>query len=295
MAEIVRFFHGSQIVHDVLEVGRFYHDFFGSWVYEAQYLDAEGARNSSNLLGGNFSIEMLAPVEPDVDTGTARFLRRHGPHFNNIAFWARDCRGVAQRLLDHGVRVAVRGAGFASELPDGAFDYVITHPKDTHGIVLEFLEDQQIHDPRDRPWWDASYWRDQHPIGIDRLSHATVVVADLDAATTVLTEALGCVRAHTEIDADRHTRSEYLAVGDTLVELATPTTVDSDAARHLERHGPMLYAFTFVVRDLERVCEHAAVHDIGVISRGAHTVELDPAATFGAVFGFTERNRDLSR
>jgi hypothetical protein len=45
MAEIVRFFHGSQIVHDVLEVGRFYHDFFGSWVYEAQYLDAEHARN----------------------------------------------------------------------------------------------------------------------------------------------------------------------------------------------------------------------------------------------------------
>src|SRR5665213_71688 len=170
MAEIVRFFHGSQIVHDVLEVGRFYHDFFGSWVYEAQYLDAEHARNSSNLLGGDFLIEILAPVDLDADNGTARFLRRHGPHFNNIAFWAHDCRGIAQHLLDHGVRVAVRGASFATELPADPFDYVITHPKDTYGVVLEFLEYQQIHDPRDRPWWDSSYCRDRHPLGIERFS-----------------------------------------------------------------------------------------------------------------------------
>jgi 4-hydroxyphenylpyruvate dioxygenase-like putative hemolysin len=290
VAEIVRFFHGSQIVHDVLEVGRFYHDFFGSWVYEAQQLAAEDARNSSNLLGGNFSIEMLAPTDADANTGTARFLRRHGPHFNNIAFWARDCRGIAQQLLDRGVRVAVRGAGFASELPPGPFDYVITHPKDTHGVVLEFLEDQQIHDPRDRAWWDSSYWRDRHPLGIERFSHSTFVVADVDAAGLVFAEALECERVPTETDPHAVTRSVYFAVADSFVELASPTVADSDAARHLERHGPMLYAFTFVVRDVERVRAHADRFGIAVHSPAAHTVELDPAATFNAIYRFTDKD-----
>ena len=64
MPQIVRLFHGSQIVRDVLEAGRFYHDFFGSWVYEAQHLVPEGCVNSANLLGGNFSMELLAPLDP---------------------------------------------------------------------------------------------------------------------------------------------------------------------------------------------------------------------------------------
>lgn len=74
-----------------------------------------------------------------------------------------------------------------------------------------------------------------------------------------------------------------------MVELATPTATDSGVARHLERHGPMLYAFTFVVRDLDRVRAYADVHGIPVISRCAHTVELDPAATYGSVYFFTDQ------
>lgn len=288
MPQIVRLFHGSQIVHDVLEVGRFYHDFFGSWVYEAQHLDAEDARNSANVMGGGFAIELLAPVDPDAETGVARFLRRHGSHFNNVAFWARDCRGLAQQLLDHGVRVAVRGAGFAEALPEQDFDYVITHPKDTHGLVLEFLEDQEIHDPRDRPWWDDAHWRDHHPLGILALSHCTVAVANLEDATRVLDEGLGCGRVHDETDPEAGARSTFVAMGDTLIEVATPTAPDSRMARHLAEHGPMLYRFTFLVRDLANVERHARDHGIGT-ARSHHSIELDPAHTCGGVFAFTER------
>jgi catechol 2,3-dioxygenase-like lactoylglutathione lyase family enzyme len=293
--EIIRLFHGSQIVHDVLEVGRLYHDFFGSWVYEAQYLQAEEARNASHLLGGTFSIEMLAPVHPDGDSGVARFLRRHGPHLNNVAFWARDCRALAQQLLDRGVRVAVRGGGFADRLPDGDFDYVITHPKDTHGLVLEFLEDQPIHDPRHRSWWDASFWSDHHPLGVVGLSHFTVVVADLDAAANVFARALGCEGVGAPDDAALDARRACFAIGDTVAELAEPTSPESAIGRHLAAHGPILYAFTFTVRDLEQVRRHAHDYGIDLVEYGDNTVALDPARTFGAVFGFTEQRAGTAR
>ncbi|MSO78895.1 MAG: hypothetical protein EXQ79_04740 [Acidimicrobiia bacterium] len=294
MPEILRLFHGSQIVPDVLEAGRFYHDFFGSWVYEAQHLDAEDSRNSANLLGGEFSIELLAPLDPLADTGAARFLRRHGPHFNNVAFWARDCRGLAQRCLDRGVRVAVRGQGFSSSLPPAtSFDYVITHPKDTHGLVLEFLEDQPIHDPRHRPWWDSSYWRDQHPLGIDRLSHATVVLADLGAASACFHDVLGGTRVEdvmtADLDAATNSAGAWFAIGDSIIELAAPRDASSARARHLTEHGSMLYSFTFAVRDIEAVVAHAETCRIGVARYGAHLVELDPADTCGSVYAFTDR------
>jgi len=167
MAEITRLFHGSQIVEDVLEVGRLYHDFFGSWVYEAQHLKAEGCVNSANLMGGTFSMEMLAPLDREADSAEARFLRRHGPHFNNIAFWVRDCRGLVERLLASGVRVALRGHGVVDRIGDETFDYAITHPKDTCGSVLELLEDRPIHDPRSMRWWSDAFWRDRHPLRVE--------------------------------------------------------------------------------------------------------------------------------
>lgn len=299
MPEIRRLFHGSQIVPDVLEAGRFYHDFFGSWVYEAQHLGTEDSRNSANLLGGDFSIEVLAPVDPNGDTGAARFVRRHGPHFNNIAFWTHDCRGLAQHLLDRGVRVAVRGHGFMTTLPDSTdFDYVITHPKDTHGLVLEFLEDQVIHDPRHRPWWDSTYWRDRHPLGIERLSHSTVVVADVDAAARRFAEVFACDRVDdtttAELDSALGSRGAWFAIGDSVLELAMPVP-DSGAAeaagaraRHLAAHGPMLYSFSFLVRDLAAVVAHAERCGVGVVRYGEHVVELDPADTVGAVYAFTD-------
>ena len=288
MPEITRFFHGSQIVPDQLAVGRFYHDFFASWVYEAQYLDHEDARNGANVIG-DFSIEVLAPDDSAAATGLTRFLARHGGHFNNIAFWARDCRGLALALLDAGVRVAVRGEGFADRLPDGEFDYVITHPKDTHGLVLEFLEDRRIHDPRDRPWWDASYWRDRHPLGIERLSHCTVALADVEAAAAVFAGPLGGVRAFEEVDDERGTTSVYFCVADTLVELSAPTSDDSHLARHLAAHGPMLYSFTFLVPDLDAVVAYAEGFGVGHTRVSGHTVVLDSEPHCDGVYAFTDR------
>ncbi len=288
MPQIVRLFHGSQIVHDVLEVGRFYHDFFGSWVYEAQHLVPEGCVNSANLLGGNFSMELLAPLDPAADTTFARQLRRRGPHFNNIAFWVKDCRGLAQQLIERGIRVALRGHGVVQSLPEGHFDYAITHPKDTCGSTLELLEDQPIHDPRDRPWWTSSFWRDRHPLGIEGLSHCTVAVHDLVGASRFYSEILGCAQLGDEQDARRGWHRRSFSIADTRIELIAATSEDSELARHLASHGPGVYGFSFRVVDLARAKRHAQEHGFSVREIDPESFELDPQQTFGGVFCFEQ-------
>ncbi len=116
-----------------------------------------------------------------------------------------------------------------------------------------------------------------------------MAVNDLAGAAGFYTDVLGCELVHEEEDSTRSSHSLFFAIGDTLIELAEPTSEGSELARHLEAHGPIVYAFTFRVADLQRVVAHARDHEIGVIQQGSHTVELDPADTFGAVYGFTER------
>ena len=65
-----------------------------------------------------------------------------------------------------------------------------THPRDT-STQLEFFPGRSPGDPRFEPGWDASWWATEHPLGLLGLSHATVVVADLDRAASFYTSALG--------------------------------------------------------------------------------------------------------
>jgi catechol 2,3-dioxygenase-like lactoylglutathione lyase family enzyme len=115
-----------------------------------------------------------------------------------------------------------------------------------------------------------------------------VAVSDLDGAGRFYREVLGCTLVKEERDAAAKAHSLYFAVGDVLMELATPTSQDSDMARHMEVHGPIVYAFAFKVKDLASVAKHCKAHGLGPKKLNAHTLELGPEQAHGGVFRFTD-------
>jgi len=166
---------------------------------------------------------------------------------------------------------------------------VWTHPKDTHGAI-EFaqVEDFSI-DVRLHPSWSSAFWRDRHPLGIERASHITVVVRDLDKAKTFYLGVLGGKLLHEEEIAG-HKKSAYVAVGeDTVVELAQPLSSQSPEARDLERAGEGLYAVTFKTRDLTRAAEFLESKKQRIESRSPDALVLNRNDTFGIGIAFTER------
>ena len=138
-------------------------------------------------------------------------------------------------------------------------------------------------------WWSDAFWRERHPLRIEGLSHATIAVRDLEGATRFYTDVLECALVHEEHDDERGALARFIAVGDTLVELAAPLHADCDLARHLDEHGPVTYAFTFKVPDLGRVADHARDHELTTLARGAHTLELDREQTTTGIWAFTDR------
>ena len=193
--------------------------------------------------------------------------------------------------MEKGIRVSLPGGKVVTELPGEEFGYFLPHPKDTRGTLLEFIEDNpEFHDPRRRPWWSPAYWREQHPLGVQVLSHCTVAVEDLDGATSFYSEVLGCPLTHEESNAALGTQSRFFAIGDTLIELAKPVDTTSDIAQHMAAHGPIVYSFTFKVRDLSKARRHAEEQRVAVKDRGGHTFEIGPEESLGAIYGFTERD-----
>src|SRR5262249_49373285 len=129
---------------------------------------------------------------------------------------------------------------------------------------------------------------DEHPLGLERCSHLTLVVSDLERARGLWVDTLEG-RPFLERESRAHgTRSLFVAVGDeVVVELAQPLAAGSSAARELARHGEILHAASFRVRDLERA--GAFLRELGLKAEPrADEIALGPEQALGARYRFIQ-------
>jgi catechol 2,3-dioxygenase-like lactoylglutathione lyase family enzyme len=187
------------------------------------------------------------------------------------------------------VRVARSGGGLLTDDDVDPGNTIFTHPKDTFGqLEFEGIRDHwRQHDPRFLPGWSLAPWRDG-PLGIERLSHMTTVVHDLDRARRFYEGTLEAVTFHEEASATA--RSAFMLVGPgTVIELAQPVSEGSRLATDLAANGELPHSATLKVLDLAAAEAHAEKLGVRIVARGSDSVTLDPADCFGAVWSLTER------
>jgi catechol 2,3-dioxygenase-like lactoylglutathione lyase family enzyme len=291
---IQELFHLIHVVDDEEEVDAWYDEVFAPERFAPKHwLDGEKRWASLSMIG-DFMIEVIEPSSAPEDQGMAlsKFHNRFGQHFHSLAWYTDGAtvRALFDRLRGHGIRIAKPGGGMfaAGDIDPGSTIY--THPKDTFG-QLEFVDVANTwldRDPRFQPGWSASYWRDEHPLGIERVSHLTTLVTDLDRARDLFTGPLEGTPLHAETSDTA--ASAFVLVGtDTLVELARPSGVGSRLAADLAANGELPHACTFKVRDLDAAERHVEKVGIRVADRRGDTFTADPADCFGAVYAFTTR------
>jgi hypothetical protein len=285
-------FHLIHVVDDEDEVDAWYDEVFSPARFAPRHwLDPEKRWASLSMIG-DFMIEVIeaSPAPEDQSMALSKFHNRFGQHFHSLA-WYTDAATVGVlfgRFRRLGIRIAKPGGGL---FPDGDIDpgsTIYTHPKDTFG-QLEFVDvgDTWLdRDPRFQPGWSSAYWRDEHPLGIARVSHLTTVVTDLDRARDLFAGPLEGRVLHRETSAVAE--SVFVLVGnDTVVELAKPTASGSRLAADLAANGELPHACTFTVGDLDAAERHIDKVGVRVADRGGDTFTLEPADCFGAVYAFT--------
>ncbi|MER7440541.1 methylmalonyl-CoA epimerase [Micromonospora avicenniae] len=103
-------------------------------------------------------------------------------------------------------------------------------------------------------------------IGLLRIDHVGIAVADLDAAIDFYRRTFGMRCVHTETNAEQGVREAMLAVGPDVeggcVQLLAPLTPDSTIAKFLDRNGPGVQQVAYTVADIDAAC--AALRERGM-------------------------------
>jgi methylmalonyl-CoA/ethylmalonyl-CoA epimerase len=103
-------------------------------------------------------------------------------------------------------------------------------------------------------------------IGLLRIDHVGVAVADLDEAIAFYERVFGMRCVHIETNEEQGVREAMLSVGPTpdggCVQLLAPLSPSSTIAKFLDRNGPGVQQVAYTVADVDAAC--AALRDRGV-------------------------------
>jgi methylmalonyl-CoA/ethylmalonyl-CoA epimerase len=92
-------------------------------------------------------------------------------------------------------------------------------------------------------------------IGLQRIDHVGIAVADLDAAIEFYGRVFGMRCVHTEVNEEQGVREAMLSVGPTTaggcIQLLAPLTPESTIAKFLDRNGPGVQQVAYPVADVE--------------------------------------------
>lgn len=294
---IGKLFHVTHVAEDLVALDRWYDRVLAPWrgMMEHHHLP-HGEREGSLLVIGDGVIETVAPG-PGPGSAAAplgRFLEKFGRHWHSLAWYCDDVGAAWERLTSQGIRTVTRSGPATTRPVEGD---LYTHPKDT-SAQLELYQPPaadggpsgpgSFPDPRFEPGWARRWAARSNPLGIDRLAYVTVVVADLDRAVGVFTNALGGEVIHDAAHRLAGTDCVYVAVGsDTVVELARPTDPRSLAGRDLAAYGDSCHSVAFGVGDLTAAAARLARAGIAVPARDDTTLLTTPRDTFGAAMRFT--------
>jgi len=289
MLRIGRLGHVAHVVGDLKAADRWYDEVFSGHRFYKRYLEA-AMREASLIAIGDFVLEpmMSSPVPGAERTPLAKFYNRFGPRFHSIAWYVDSVPDTFASLKHRGVKL-LNITGTALDSTPARESPMFTHPRDTFG-QLEFAEPGIVDDPRLRLGWSSAYWRDIHPLGIERASHITVLARDLDRAGAFFAGTLDGKPFHQD-DSGPGNKTRYYLIGeDTVIGTAMPLSSASDAGQELEKNGEVIFSVTFKVKDLNRAESFLRAKGLRVRDRTADSFVVNKDDALGLVLAFTQRS-----
>ncbi len=277
-------FHVTHMLKDLDAATKIYEDIFQAPVHFAGYHQGED-RDASFASVSDAYIELFAPRDagsPDPRSPGGRFIKRWGEGLANFGW-----------LIEGDVTEAVRfceskGYQLAGVVGQETSAFFV-HPRQAHGIMLEIAGGVVRDDPRTQPGW-ASRWRDEHPLGIERMNAVSYAVRDVEGAVGFLQSLTDAPVIHRGVDERFGKQSAYLWITDHIIEVMQGASDDSEIARKVRENGPKIDSVTFKVTNLSRAAEYLRAKGVRVLGHeGGGYVAINPAGILGATYIFTDR------
>lgn len=136
-AGLRRLDHVGVAVPDLDAAIEFYERVFGMRCAHQEINEEQGVREAMLAVGSGPDsgyVQLLAPLRPDSPVG--RFLDRHGPGLQQVAYTVGDLDATCARLREQGVRLLYEEPKRGTA--GSRINFV--HPKDAGGVLVELVE-----------------------------------------------------------------------------------------------------------------------------------------------------------
>jgi methylmalonyl-CoA/ethylmalonyl-CoA epimerase len=137
VVELLRIDHVGVAVPDLDVALKFYADTFGMHPVHEETNHEQGVREAMLAVGPEGAgprLQILAPISPD--SAIAKFLDRHGPGLQQLAYTVADVEATSAALRARGLRLLYDTArrGTAGSLIN------FVHPRDAGGVLVELVQ-----------------------------------------------------------------------------------------------------------------------------------------------------------
>jgi catechol 2,3-dioxygenase-like lactoylglutathione lyase family enzyme len=282
--QIGKMYHIAHVVTDLEAAAQWYRD-----VFDAEELyrgfDGRAMRDACLFVFADMMIEPMAPakVPGSEEKNTYKFYERFGERVYGVAWYTGDIRPVFDELNNLGVRQY----GVSGELLTNTVGHtaIFTHPRDTPGL-LEFAVPGYIEDPRLSPDWELSRWRDDHPLGLERTSHISLVVNDCIARKELF---LGLSARLIREDQTRDRRAMMFEFGEgPAIELIEPFDSGTAEGQCLEQYGEGFFQVVYKTRNVDRAASYLENKGFELDRSRPQRAVLHSGDSFNVRIGFTE-------
>ncbi|MFN2611344.1 MAG: methylmalonyl-CoA epimerase [Actinomycetota bacterium] len=125
---------------------------------------------------------------------------------------------------------------------------------------------------------------------LSKVEHVALAVSDLEAAIKLYTEVWGLVLEHREVVEDQGVEEAMLSIGQTYIQLLSPTSPQSTVARFIQKRGEGLHHIAYEVGDIEVELQKLKSNGVQLIdeapragSRGTRVAFVHPAGNLGVL------------
>jgi catechol 2,3-dioxygenase-like lactoylglutathione lyase family enzyme len=259
-----------------------YLEVFGAQTYyEARPVEGLDRDETLVLIG---ELSLIAQNGLNLDTEWNRLRASYAGRFAQMAIKVPDTESTERHFREHGLNPICVQPNFKKV-------FFMTDPKETLNIRFELCARDMPNDLRLRPGWSAGWWRDTHPLRIQKLSSIVTATDNLATASRFYKNIFGLQQIGDHELPDVGARAASFAIGSKIpfvIEVWEPTEDGTPLADYVATFGGGIYAVNFKVKSLEAAKDYLTSKGLRLVGDSKRRVVIDPPDTFGTTFMMVE-------
>ncbi len=266
------------------ELERFYLEVFAAQTYfEARPVEGLDRDETLILIG---ELCLIPQCSTDLNSEQGRLRASFAGRFAQMAIKIPDVESTDAHFRQHGLNPICLHPAYKKI-------FFMTDPKETLNIRFELCAVEMPNDMRLRPEWSAGWWRDSHPLGIEKLASIGTATSDLAQASRFYKEVFGLQQLGQREIPEEGASAAAFRIGSKspfVIEAMQPAAKGTALAEYVSKYGGGIYSVNFKVKSLSKAADYLKSKGLRLIGDSKRRVTIDPRDAFGVTFSMVEQD-----